>query len=103
LTPRPIKYSDEAIRDVRSAYLWHKRQWHDLGRQFLDRLEEANRAIIEFPLAQPAVHRDVRMRLLRQFPYKIFYAPWKDRIFVFGVLHAGRDPEVIGRRLSGME
>lgn len=51
-------------------------------------------ALIEqFPEAAPVVGRAVRRKVLRRFPYSLFYVIESDRLRVLAVAHHSRDPE----------
>jgi plasmid stabilization system protein ParE len=45
------------------------------------------------------VHKQVRMALVRRFPYLVFYTPEANQITVFFVFHAARDPRMWKRRV----
>jgi plasmid stabilization system protein ParE len=40
------------------------------------------------------MHKQVRMALVRRFPYLVFYTPEANQITVFLIFHAARDPHM---------
>jgi hypothetical protein len=46
-----------------------------------------------------AVHEQYRRRLVRRFPYAIFYESTADAVTVYGVLHTSRNPDKWRQRL----
>ncbi|MBP9581322.1 MAG: hypothetical protein KBE38_04110 [Ignavibacterium sp.] len=44
------------------------------------------------PEAFPKVFKEIRRILLKKFPFGLFYLIDKDRIIVFAVFHASRNP-----------
>lgn len=55
------------------------------------------------PLFYPKAHGEFRRRLLRRFPYAIYFRIAGDEIVVFGLFHCARDPRTIRRRLQDRE
>ena len=51
------------------------------------------------PLLYPKVHGEFRRRLLRRFPYAVYFRIKDDTIIVFGAFHCARDPRAVGTKL----
>ena len=51
------------------------------------------------PMVHQKVHRDFRRRLLRRFPYAVYFRVEEDRVVVFGLFHCARDPRRLRRDL----
>lgn len=71
----------------------------ELGDQFLEELYADIGGISSNPLLYRVVHQGVRRRLLRRFPYAIYFSVEDGRILVLGVFHCARDPQRIDDEL----
>ena len=69
-----------------------------LGLEFIAEIQRAFDRIAVDPELHPVVFGDIRKRVVRRFPYSIFYRAHSDRIEVIAVFHASRDPIVWQRR-----
>ena len=52
------------------------------------------------PLLDPKVYGEFRRRLLRRFPYAIYFRIVEKEIVVFGFFHSARDPRAIRAKLK---
>lgn len=55
------------------------------------------------PLLYPKVHNEFRRRLLRRFPYAMYFTIQGDKIIVLGLFHCARDPRTIGTEVRDRE
>jgi plasmid stabilization system protein ParE len=90
-----------AVVDVESARDWYNAQRPGLGGEFINAVDDAITAILDFPDAHPVVHRDARRYLLDRFPYGVYYRIEGNGVVVIACLHAARAPERTRRRLRG--
>lgn len=89
----------EAELDLEDAYNWYEQQSRGLGSEFI-RVVDASLANIQLnPLAYPLIYKQVRRKLVRRFPYAIFYLVNKDTIAIIAVFHAQRDPKQWQKRV----
>jgi plasmid stabilization system protein ParE len=88
----------EAEADALEAFRWYNEQVPGLGQEFLAEIDRAIESILAHPEANRKLYREYRRGLMRRFPYSIFYAIDGERLVVFAVLHAARDPRVWRRR-----
>ena len=63
----------EAEQDLAEAFEWYERQRPGLGDELLLRVEAATESICHDPRLCGCIHRDVRRKLVRRFPYGVFY------------------------------
>lgn len=56
--------------------------------------------IARYPKGFPKVHGEFRRRLLRRFPYAIYYRLEGSTIIIFGLFHCARDPRFIRTNLQ---
>lgn len=55
------------------------------------------------PLLYPKVYQDFRRRLLRRFPFAIYFSIENEQIIVFGLFHCARNPQTIDAELENRE
>ena len=82
----------EAEADALEAFRWYDEQLPGLGQEFLAEIDRALESIQAYPEANRKLYREYRRSLIRRFPYSIFYVVHAEKIVVFGILHAARDP-----------
>jgi len=92
-----VRMRSRAREDIRDARDWYERQSPGLGDEFGRELAKVFARLETEPLIYQAVHREIRRALTRRFPYAVYYLVDKDRVNVFRVLHAARDPREIRR------
>jgi hypothetical protein len=79
--------------DVREAVAYFERRSLGLGARFKLTFYAAVDSILVFPEKHAVkVEEDIRTRLLRPFPYLIFYAVERDFVCVLTVQYAGQRP-----------
>jgi plasmid stabilization system protein ParE len=83
----------------------HGRAWYDgkapgLGEEFLRVFYACAEELARNPEIYQKVHRDFRRRLLRRFPYAIYFRIEDDRVVVFGLFHCARDPRRLRKELG---
>jgi toxin ParE1/3/4 len=81
-----------AQAELREARDWYESRHTGLGVEFVGCVDAAITDIGEHPERHPTVHGDVRRRLVRRFPYGVFYLVASDRVVVLAVFHSSRDP-----------
>jgi len=82
----------EAESDLLDAAQWYEQCRDGLGAAFLDEVLSTIHHIAEHPLLYARVHEDIRRVMIRRFPFGVFYLLEADRVIVFAVMHASRDP-----------
>lgn len=88
--------------EARTEYLESVRYYTQinaaLGRRFSAAVERVIAGILEDPQRWRLCRGGVRRRVLRQFPYAIFYRPAGDAVFFLAVAHCSREPEYCRHR-----
>ena len=87
----PIRLRALAEWDVERAKEFYEERQAGLGLRFLDRLNEALERIQLMPESYGIVAKGVRVKLLRKFPYVVYYRVLPTEIQVLAVLHGRRD------------
>lgn len=88
--PRVVNPLAEA--DLDEARAWYEAQRPGLGDAFLENVEEAFDRLRHFPALYAPVFRDLRLALVRRFPYAVAYRLDDDQITAVAVYHTRRDP-----------
>jgi len=82
----------EAEQDISEAFDWYEEQRKGLGHEFLLRVEATLDSLVYEPYVYAPIYKDIRRKLLRRFPYGVFYVVGDDNIVVLAVIHAKRHP-----------
>ena len=98
MTGKPIRPRELARRDVEHAVDYYR---HEAGPrvalEFIESLQATYRAIADHPDAGSPRYAvalglpGLRSRMLRRFPYLVFYVDRTDHVDAWRVLHAHRD------------
>jgi toxin ParE1/3/4 len=98
VSKKPVLPRALARRDVEAAVDRYSREaGRDVALGFVDALEAAYKAISEQPAAgSPRYAHELglpglRTRLLKRYPYLVFYIEHEEHIDIWRVLHAERD------------
>ena len=86
--------------DALAGYTWYEEKARGLGGEFLRLFYAGAREIPRNPLLYPKVYREFRRRLLRRFPYAIYFRIEDETVIVFGLFHCARDPRTIRAQLQ---
>jgi toxin ParE1/3/4 len=98
-----LHFFPEVEEDIISGYVWYEAKSPGLGEEFLRMFYACAAEIPWNPLVYQKVYREFRRRLLRRFPYAIYFMIKDDQIIVFGVFHCARDPHTIRMKLRDRE
>ncbi len=88
-----IVFKPEVYDNLKAAYDWYESQRAGLGEDFILTLEESYAKITRSPKQYQQVYKSVRRKLVRRFPYGIFFLIRKDTIIVLAILHTKREPK----------
>ncbi len=83
----------EAEAEMAEAFDWYEDRVPGLGSDFLLSVDAVIRAVLGNPEQYPQVHRNVRIALVRRFPYEVFFVADDTRIVILSVFHAKRNPK----------
>lgn len=89
-----LRFRPEARLDLLEASAWYEDRSRGLGTEFVRAVDVTTAGILRFPESFPTVYEDVRMAVLRRFPYTLLYVVDSDgsEILVLGCFHHRRDP-----------
>jgi plasmid stabilization system protein ParE len=86
------------LQDIADALDWYEERRLGLGDQFLDCVDHAMSQAREHPLRHRTLVHDVRVVLVKRFPYLLLYRVAGDAVVVVACFHARRDPRQWRRR-----
>ena len=95
-----LRFVPQVEGDLAQGYAWYEFKSAGLGEDFLRAFFASASEISDHPLAWPSVHGAFRRRLLRRFPYAVYFTADADNVVVFGVFHCARDPRAIQEGLK---
>jgi plasmid stabilization system protein ParE len=98
-----LRFLPEVEEDVITGYLWYEEKSPGLGEEFLRMFYASAGELPRNPLLYSKVYNEFRRRLLRRFPYAIYFMIKDGEIIVFGVFHCARDPRAIRMKLRDRE
>ena len=98
-----LRFLPEVEEDVITGYVWYEEKSPGLGEEFLRMFYASAGELPRNPLLYLKVYSEFRRRLLRRFPYAIYFMIKDDAIIVFGVFHCARDPRTIRMKLRDRE
>jgi plasmid stabilization system protein ParE len=89
-----------AEAQLSEAHRWYEERAPGLGGEFLRAFDAACAQIERQPMAYPVVFLDYRRKLLRKFPFGVFYVRESGYLVVAAVFHLARSPLTIRKRLK---
>jgi plasmid stabilization system protein ParE len=95
-----IRFLPEIERDLIIGYRWYESKNVGLGEEFLRLFYTFANEISHEPMLYPRVYNEFRRRLMRRFPYAIYFRIEDRQIIIFGLFHSARDPRAIKRNLK---
>jgi hypothetical protein len=95
-----LRFLPEVEEDVIAGYLWYEEKARGLGEEFLRVFYACVNELLRNALLYQKVYGEFRRRLLRRFPYAIYFRVEQNEILVFGLFHCARDPRTIRLSLS---
>ena len=87
-----LQFKPEVYNDIKVAYDWYESQRIGLGEDFLLTLEESYSKITRTPKVYQLIYKTVRRKLLRRFPYGVFFVLKDDEIIIIAIMHTRRKP-----------
>ena len=88
------RYHPEASAEYRAAVAWYRERSLDAARRLADAVNAGLRGIRERPLAWPEWNGGpVRRRVLKGFPYSLFFQLNADEGVILAVAHHSRRPD----------
>jgi plasmid stabilization system protein ParE len=95
-----IRFVPEVEEDVLQSYSWYEKKSFGLGEEFLRMFYACVNELAGNALIYPKVHGQIRRRLLRRFPYVVYFRTVENEVVVLGIFHCARSPEKVETHLS---
>jgi len=89
-----------AETDLEVALNWYASRKEGLDQDFIDEIDKAIQRIRDNPRQFAVVKKQIRMSIVKRFPYGIYFYISDDIINVFAVFHFSRNPKVLQKRLK---
>ncbi len=86
------RFLDPADAEAREAIDRYDQFSPDLGDRFISELRAALRLLEDFPQSAPIIAKDVRKKVLLEFPYTLFYRVTDVEVLILAVAHQSRRP-----------
>lgn len=87
-----IVISIAALEDIEQAIDWYEEQLDGLGNRIKENIYESLSEIESNPHLSSKRYKEIRIRLIKLFPYVVHYSIEGNMIKVFGVFHIKRNP-----------
>ncbi len=94
-----LRFLPQVEADVWNGRTWYEDKSPGLGEEFLRVFYAGAEEVARSPQIYATVHRDFRRRLLRRFPYAIYFRIERDYVVVLGLFHCARDPRRLRKEL----
>ena len=95
-----LRFLPELEEDALAGYAWYEEKATGLGEEFLRVFYASAREFTQNPLRYPRISPEFRRRLLKRFPYAIYFRIVGHEIIVMGLFHCARDPQTIRAKLK---
>jgi len=87
-----IEFHPDAVNELIAAAQYYEEQQIQLGKRFLDSIDEALSFLKQNPSIWRPDHLGRRKQRVKQFPYLIIYKYEREQIDVLAIAHAKRKP-----------
>lgn len=98
-----LRFLPEVEEDVIGGYSWYEEKAPGLGEEFLRMVYACANELPRHALLYKKVYGDFRRRLIRRFPYAIYFRIEENVIIIFGLFHCARDPRTVRSKLSNRD
>jgi plasmid stabilization system protein ParE len=88
----PLIVNPEAEADLNEAWRWYEAERVDLGNDLIAAVDAVLSRIARAPRLYAKVFDELRLALVRRFPYAVVHRIDDDQITVVAVYHTHRDP-----------
>lgn len=89
---RRLSVHPEARDELREAILYYRAASPQVAMEFVEIYEEALAAIVKAPKSNPLIFKEYRRKVLRKFPFSMFYTITESEIRLLAVAHQKREP-----------
>ena len=97
---KPYRFLTPALVEVEAASQFYESSRPELGREFLDELDQTIQRIVANPAAWQVIGDQMRRCRLKRLPYGIIYTTENDIVLIISVMHLHRHPSSWRKNLS---
>lgn len=87
-----LEIKEEAVFDIKEAYLYYEEQKIGLGNRFLDTLETYIERVQKNPEHYQVKRKPYREAFIKDFPYLIIYEIEANKVIVYAVFNTWKNP-----------
>lgn len=88
----PLDFHEDVDAELDKAYRWYEGQQSGLGTEFLDEVNAVFTSVSATPLRFGIAKADVRLALVRRFPYAVYFRSGPKKVRILAVIHTARSP-----------
>ncbi|HYD20344.1 MAG TPA: type II toxin-antitoxin system RelE/ParE family toxin [Flavipsychrobacter sp.] len=88
----PIKITPAAFRDIQQGIEYYTEKSNKPGQKFLSTVDATVDKIAEYPLAASFAYNQVRYKLVKGFPYVIFYRSTDTEVIILRIFNTFLKP-----------
>ena len=93
-----VKISPYAELDLQVSISYYNEQKEKLGSEFANEVNDTFIRIVENYEQFPRILKDMRKARMHRFPYNVFFVYENQTIYILGIFHTSRNPELMKRR-----
>lgn len=87
-----LEIKEEAVLDIKEAYLYYEEQKIGLGNRFLDTLEIYLERVQKYPEHYQVKRAPYQEAFVKDFPYLIIYEIEANKVIVYAIFNTWRNP-----------
>jgi plasmid stabilization system protein ParE len=87
-----LEIKEEAVLDIKEAYLYYEERKIGLGDRFLDALEIYLERVQQYPEHYQIRRKPYREAFIKDFPYLIIYEIEEVKVIVYAVFNTWKNP-----------
>lgn len=95
-----MSFLPEVEEDIVAAYIWYEEKSKGLGEDFLRIFYAGSTEMARTPNIYSKVYKNFHRKLLKRFPYAIYFIVERKTIIVYGLFHCARNPYLIKEKIS---
>lgn len=88
-----LEIKEEAVLDIKEAYLYYEVQKIGLGHRFLETLEVYFERVQKYPEHYQVKRKPYREAFIKDFPYLIIFEKIESKVIVYAVFNTWRNPK----------
>jgi plasmid stabilization system protein ParE len=87
-----LEIKEEAVFDIKEAYVYYEGQRMGLGQRFLDTLETYLERVQKYPEHFQIKRKPYREAFIKDFPFLIIYEIEAPKIIVYAIFNSKKNP-----------